>query len=181
MGVVRFGALLSLLLTSPGAQAGTTDALQTCAALRDDVARLECFDRVARQALTPVDAEPATEGPPAPQAAPTEASAETRIETGDDDQAGIERFGKDGSAAATRRAAEDVPDEISATITRIEEAPRGQRTVYLDNGQVWRESSRNRKLALAVGDPVRIKSGLFGAYKLLGPDGKRYTRASRVE
>lgn len=156
------------------------EALEKCAKLHDDDARLACFDRLAgRKAPAAVET----------QTAPPEDkhTNEEENDFGPGDSASREtaedQFGWANNPVAAKRAAKKtaVPDEISAVIVRIEEAPRGERTVYLDNGQVWRESSRNRRLTLMAGDEVRIKSGLFGAYKLVGADGNRYTRASRID
>lgn len=162
--------------------AALPDALEKCAALRDDGARLACFDRIAGRAA-PAAAETETpSAPPGDSRTDDEASDGGRGDSAAREP-GADQFGRANNPVAAKRDEKKaaVPGEISAIIVRIEEAPRGERTVYLDNGQVWQESSRNRRLALVAGDEVRIKSGLFGAYKLIGAGGNRYTRASRID
>ena len=165
------------------ADAGPQTALAACASEGDDSRRLACYDaEVAR--IIDLDSEAVA----AEQDVSAEvASAKSRQDGQKSDSAAdaVEQFGMTAELARKMKepgeGGSEEPDSLAAVITRIDEKPYGERIVYLDNGQVWEETSRNRNLPLAVGDGIAVKSAAFGSYKLVGPGGKRFTRASRIK
>lgn len=151
--------------------------LQACAAEGDDRRRLACYDaevaRLRRGAAETSARQPENTG----EAPPQRSRAQGKSDTVSDE------FGMTPALARSMKGKEEgskEPDSIAAVITRIDEKPYGERILYLDNGQVWEENSRNRNLPLAVGDEIAVKSAAFGAYKLIGPGGKRFTRVRRI-
>lgn len=159
------------------------ESLQRCAQVDDDAQRLACYDREAARSRA---AEPAVEGPPpatqkVPErpanAAPESAAApapEPAAEPGGDTADAVASFG-----LPERDEDKDEPDEISAKVAKIDVRANGERIFTLDNGQVWVEKSPARSPRLKEGDPVRIKAGLFGSYRLFG-SGNRSTGVDRV-
>ena len=165
------------------ADAGSQRTLAECATEGDDDLRLACYDAEVARIL---DVRPAAAAPKEDDSAEVTPAKSTRQDGkqsgGDADAA--DQFGMTGELA--RKMAEqgngsEQIDSVAAVIARIDEKPRGERIVYLENGQVWEEISRNRNLPLAVGDGITLKSAAFGSYKLIGPGGKRFTRASRIK
>lgn len=63
------------------------------------------------------------------------------------------------------------PEQIEATVARIDDRPGGQRVITLDNGQVWLQTEVKSLGALAAGDRVTIRQGSFSSYRLLTPAG----------
>lgn len=171
--------LLTLFLAVAGSLvAGAAEPksnLEACATERDDKRRLACYDaEVARLAGTPAAAAASGSDSSAELAAARE--GQPSGEAADD-------FGMTPALARKMKAngeGPEEPDSIAAVVTRVDEKVYGERIVYLDNGQVWEEISRNRNLPLAVGDDITVKSAAFGSFKLLGPGGKRFTRVRRV-
>lgn len=180
------GLCIAMLLTylpgvaiPPVAAAEANANFATCAAERDDRRRLACYDaEVARfkgeaavetSAGKPEHTDPATrEGSQPPEQEPGSAA---------DD------FGMTPALARSKTDKSGGPEErkaLAAVVVRIDEKPYGERILYLDNGQIWEENSRNRNLPLAVGDEITVKSAAFGSYKLIGPGGKRFTRVRRT-
>jgi len=162
--------------------AALPQALLDCAAERDDALRLACYDAQIdatgkrRQAGVDESAAASNTHSRAGTTAPGTAA-------GPSDPALIDEFGMTGELARKTRPAEEqpaLPESITAIITRMEEKPRGQRVVHLDNNQVWEERTRTRNLSLDVGDRITIEAGALGSFKLIGPGGKRSTGVSRT-
>ncbi len=65
-------------------------------------------------------------------------------------------------------------EQISLTVTRVDRRPHGEHVVYLDNGQVWAEESKNSYFPVNAGDTVTIKKRMFGGYRLVTEAGKAY-------
>ncbi len=134
-------------------------ALRACAAERDDVRRLACFDREA--AALP------QQSTAAPGPAPVTQSAE-------------DRFGLNGQLAAAKAAqqkAPPAPKKLKAKVTGVSSLPRGEFVVTLDSGQVWIEEPPGRYLELAAGDTITLIAGALGSFFLEAPNG----RAARVK
>lgn len=174
------GMWLALLVAAAGPPAASADEpklnLKACAAEPDDKRRLACYDaEVARLS----GSAPVAESDDSAEVS----SAESRKE-GQQSGNAAANFGMTPALARSMKGKDEggseVPDSIAAIVTRIDEQPYGERIVYLDNGQVWEETSRNRTLRLSVGDDITVKSAAFGSYKLIGPGGKRFTRVQRI-
>lgn len=80
----------------------------------------------------------------------------------------VEDFGAEGIFAERHAKLEEKLDEIDGTVTSIRLNSRREATLYLDNGQVWRQVSADDKMLTASDKddpyPVTIKRSAFGAY-----------------
>jgi hypothetical protein len=190
---------LGLLAVASGpALAGPRDdvleAMGKCASLTDDKARLACYDAAAprlRDALNKppeVLSHPPTEeeqkswfgfnlgglfGSSAPPAAQTTPG----------------QFGADKlAAAAPPPAAPDAPaapeeiQSISANVTDYSFNPFGKFIVFLDNGQVWKETDSDTAHFNKNGaNTVTIERGAMGSYNMHINDGNHTYKVTRVK
>lgn len=80
----------------------------------------------------------------------------------------VEEFGAEGIFAERHAKLEEKLDEIEGTVTRIVINSRKEATLYLDNGQVWRQQAADNKILTATDKddsyPVTIKRSTFGSY-----------------
>jgi hypothetical protein len=157
---VRAVLVVAAALWLAAAAADPLQPLLACRALKDDTARLACFDR-----------ESATLAPAVPSAAvPPQLSPE-------------QKFGLGGAAiAATERErgqARSEVEAVAAKLSALRVGADGRYVFTLDNGQVWRQLSPGSDLLLQVGDTVRIVRGALGSYQLLAPT-QRGCKVSRV-
>lgn len=171
--------LLALALTvNAHAAPESLTELAECARNADDAERLACYDRYASKQLRrePLVAERQNAvDRPRPDAGETAPEEPAAVEP----EVSVDQFGMTGKLA--RENAPPAPDSITATIVAIEERPRGERVIRLDNGQVWEENSRAAQLRLEAGDVIVIEAGWFGSFKLGHPDGGPITRVQRVK
>jgi hypothetical protein len=174
---------LTLLLAGTGPPVASAEGpksnLEACAAERDDRQRLACYDaEVARLSgsAPAAGAGQSDDSAEASSAKPRQEGRQSGAAAGD--------FGMTPALARSMKGkveeGSEEPDSLAAVVTRIDEKPYGERILYLDNGQVWEETSRNDNLPLAVGDDITVKAAAFGSYKLIGPGGKRFSRARRI-
>jgi hypothetical protein len=175
--------LLTLCLAAIGppvsAAAEPKANLEACSTERDDQRRLACYDAEVARLAQPESAAAAGEADDSAEA-PTAKARRAGPQSGD----AADDFGMTAALARSKKEkSEERPEEpesLAAVVTRLDEKPYGERIVYLDNNQVWEETSRNSNLPLAVGDGITVKSAAFGSYKLIGPGGKRFTRVRRI-
>lgn len=171
-------ALATWMPVLPVAAAEADATLEACAAEPDDQRRLACYDaeaaRLKREAVETSAPKPGYTAPGMRERSPMPARQPGTA---------VEDFGMTPALARSKKDKGEAPEEpktLAAVVVRIDEKPHGERILYLDNGQVWEENSRNRNLPLAVGDEITVKSAAFGSYKLIGPGGKRFTRVRRT-
>lgn len=157
------GALM--LLITAGARAETTapsdplhPGLRACAALKDDLERLACYDRTVESIATGA----ATHSPAAtPQ----------------------DMFGMDPGLSRETSQQEPVKREalreITARVTGVRQAANGSPLIDLDNGQTWQQTEVKRALAIKVGDGVTISRAALGTFRLATAD-KRSAKVKRV-
>ncbi len=74
----------------------------------------------------------------------------------------------------------DEIEGIQASISKIEKSSRGQRTLYLDNGQVWRQVGSSSQPRLKPGDKITIERGALGSFVLKPADSNRSMRVRRL-
>lgn len=167
-------AFLTGMPVPPVAAADTVAMLETCAAERDDRRRLACYDAEVARIRSEVAVEAAAEEPGHGSPTTREGSRQPGSAVDDFGMTPVLARSKDKEEGSEER------KTLIAVVIRIDEKPYGERILYLDNGQVWEENSRNRNLPLSVGDEITVKSAAFGSYKLIGPGGKRFTRVRRT-
>lgn len=181
--------LIAATLPAWGAQAAsdTIDRLAACATLTDDAQRLACFDREIApyakrdtSARTPAAPAPrAPEATPAPTPAPAPVVAQTPLPAADR----AASFGEE-QLSPSRRATEPETEEptLTARITELRDNGGGTFVISLDNGQAWRHNDARRGSFLRKGEPVTIRRGALGSYRLTRDEGdeKNWIRVTRV-
>lgn len=151
------------------------DGLLRCSQEENDAARLDCYDREIARIRQSAPAQRVDESMWNPAIAKPEATTATESKTvslateSGLQESNIADFGKDEKMLRSEREQESGSiDEMYATVVAIEKSASGKRVFSLDNGQVWLEKFETRALKVEPGDPVRIKSGAFGSYRLFG-------------
>jgi hypothetical protein len=69
---------------------------------------------------------------------------------------------------------------VQAGISKIEKTPRGQRILYLDNGQVWRQVGSSSQPRLKAGDRIGIERGALGSFVLRPANSNRSMKVRRL-
>ena len=146
-----------------------------CLEMRDDQARLACYDRLAATlvelgpgaVLSPLDTDRSGAAPPAVQAGAQAASA---APAGPEDAFGNEMNSRDGDL-----------DSITAYVVGGFTGWEPGTVFRLDNGQAW-ELQGSARFAYGGPDrPVTIRRAAFGSF-MLSPDGlNRSVRVRRIE
>ncbi len=180
MRIAGSSSFIACAALALGAAAGADDSLPAhpCAQLRDDGARLACYDHAFGKPGGEAPSAPPPElpqPPPQPQSLPPPAA--------EPQPPALDRFGfTTRQVERTNPAAEKpvaVPDRIQATVTAITYRSDGKFTATLDNGQVWSQAETNTKVRPAVGETVTVRRATLGSYLLTGRLGLA-TRARRV-
>jgi hypothetical protein len=151
----------------------TAAAIEACARIADQVARLDCFDKLARPApgrsveTPPIPAPPAAVGPSQSSAAAPPTAADTAP----------------ASVPSKReaRAAERAEREVMSSVTALREIQPGRVEVTLANGQVWRQTYSD-SYNLLVGHEVKIYPSGFGqAFRLTATELRGFIQVERVK
>lgn len=136
---LTFVAALSCAGMAPAAaQSAAETGVAECAAIESAVARLDCFDALARKVRAAEPARVVT----VPPAAAEPAARPQRRET---------------------RAADRAEGEQVSQVAALREIQPGRLEVTLTNGQVWRQTNSER-YNLLVGHEVKIYPTSFGEY-----------------
>ena len=149
----------------------TASGIAACAAIESALARLDCFDELARRASAD---DSATPPPPAESASPVDPSV---VAAATAPQA-------DSTKPVSRRearAAEQQQHELTGQVAAVREILPGRIEVTLTNGQVWRQTNSDR-YNLLVGHEVRIYPTGFGQYFRLSSTALRsFIQVERVK
>jgi hypothetical protein len=171
-------AVVSVLIcgvaVAQGAGDTTTAAIEACARVADQVARLDCFDKLARPAPARSAESASSSAPPAAVDAQRSATAPPAADTAPASAA---------SATSKReaRAADRAELEVMSSITGLREILPGRVEVTLANGQVWRQTHSD-PYNLLVGHEVKIYPSGFGKYFRLSSTRVRgFTQVERVK
>ena len=159
--------------------AAHADDVQSCAGIESDVARLECYDKLAglEAAEEPAAAAaPAAPVRPAPSEAPGKPAspAETMPE---------QVFGKsveEAQVAYAEAAGIKEVDEIRGTVAKAAKDGLGHIIVELENGQRWRQA-RKEYFKVRAGDEVVITKATLGSYSMQNVSGGRWTKVRRID
>ena len=120
------------------------EAAHSCARVADPVARLTCYDTAF-----PLSAEV--------------------VEAGKQEaQAGFGLIRPRDSSRESRHALETaVPERLESRVIHVDPGRSGQRTVTLENGQIWTQTEAHSSGNVQVGDVVQVRKGALGAYQLV--------------
>jgi hypothetical protein len=153
-------------------------AIQSCAKVTDDKARLACFDRQVA-VLNAAEAHSADSGGGAVPAAGGSSIAAAGPKLTPEQKIGLPRAKVDKLEAAAGTVPEPPLAAFSAGIRSVN-IDAGQRQVFvLDNDQVWRQSETKPGFSVRPGDTVRISRGALGSF-WLSANPHSATRVSRV-
>jgi hypothetical protein len=145
-------------------------SIAQCAAIESAVARLDCFDALARRQRGGGDA-------PAPEArseAPRRSSESTRSEPQDEEPDAARSSRRDARAADRERR------ELTSQVVAVREVQPGRVEVTLANRQVWRQTGTDR-YNLLVGHEVRLYPSGFGRYfRLSSTKARGFIQVERV-
>ena len=179
--VVRAVTAVALLAASLSVAAA--DGSNPCAGMKDDTARLACYDDLFAKPATATAAAPAAAAvapaaaavaPAAPGvasgqvAAPVVAPAPAAPSV----EKQIEDFGLSPETAQAKKkvdkpAAPAPIESIESTIAGLQRRGTGELVLKLANGQVWLQGQADSRVHLKPGDRVTIKKALFGSYMLV--------------
>lgn len=184
------------ILLSLSAEASPRDdvlkALENCATITDDKARLACYDALVRPAQA------ALSRPPEPQEAAAPPTKEEQRSWFGFDISGLfgaspsrqttpQQFGSENLSATKEKVgkAEQEVDSITAGVTEYAYTPFGKFIVFLDNNQVWRQLQGDADRAIFRKVPrdnkVTISRGFIGSYNLTINDSSKVFKVERIK
>lgn len=182
-------ATAALTLTIPVFATGSAEnGLKACAVIGDAGARLSCYDKLAAP-LPPRKSPAAAAKPAAPaKSAPVTPvrTATTTTPTAPQAQKTPAQFGSEQlPAAETQSGKTSGPiDHISSEVTDVAYSLRKRFTVFLANGQIWKQSPSDAVQAYFPrhGEiTVTITRGLVGGYNLTINDSDKVYKVDRVK
>jgi hypothetical protein len=166
-------------------------SLAECAAIESAVARLDCFDALARRergAAAPAQQRPqvrqAQQRQPAqPQQRQPAQQAQNDPREASESAAVAPRVTAPDEVRASRRdarASEREELEVTSRVAGLREIQPGRVEVTLANGQVWRQTASDR-YNLLVGHEVRVYPSGFGqSFRLTSKETRGYIQVERV-
>ncbi len=148
-------ALAFMLLSGAAfAQQSPVDKVKACAGVKDDAARLKCYDAAVPGLQSDIQV-PVLKAPD-PVAAPKPPSTNTII-------------------------APETPDSITLTATSIQPGADGKLRFILSNGEIWRQTDSIQLRNLGKGPwTAEVRKAALGSF-MLKIDNKPPVRARRVE
>lgn len=154
---------ITLLSTQAMADALTIERerIAACANIESLVARVGCYDDLARGLLRTQDKHP------------------TQVDQHEDEAL----FGRDESASRARlqeKLGIKEVDAIEARVAQVDRTPYGKLMLSLDNGQVWRQLDSAR-LPVDKGEMVSIQRAGLGSFLLEKSSGSRTIRVRRID
>ncbi len=137
------------------------ERIAACANIESLVARVGCYDDLARGLLRGRDNN----------------TAQTPEH---EDEALFGRDETESRAQLQEKLGIKAIDAIEATVARIERTPYGKLMLSLDNGQVWRQIDSAR-LPLDKGEMISIQRAGLGSFLLEKSSGSRTIRVKRID
>jgi hypothetical protein len=156
---ITYYAIVTSLFISQTVQAKETeliDKVQACSQMRQDTARLACFDQLTYISNST-------------KLAPTTALTASQVD--------------DFSKGHVKKTAEEVAKEINSitlTISTLSKTVRGQWKLIFENGQKWQQKDTG-KLRLKQGDLVVITKGALGAVYLQKENTNKRIKVKRLK
>jgi hypothetical protein len=139
--------------------------IAACAAIESAVARLDCFDELAKSTTA---TRPQTDTA-APQRVPNEAVHDSATANGED------------LSRREKRRADRVAREIIGQVAALREIQPGRLEITLTNGQIWRQRTSD-PYNLQPGHEVRIYPSGYGQYfRLSATELRSFIQVERVQ
>lgn len=207
MSRVSFLLAISLLTIAHSAAADLPGELIKCRGIDSLASRLQCYDRVvdgglelgSSSAATVTETAPAVASSPTPLPATTTtpttsrtaapAAASQKPKTPMPKSETIDRvepeelFGKSADEvkqAVSKKLEIGTVSEISSNVVRVQINPSEEYVVYLENGQVWKQTDKAGKWRIKVGETAIISKAALGSYLMKSDARKRSVRAERL-
>lgn len=159
----RLMFVFSLLLTASAfsAEAGElVKELKQCKEVTNSEKRLACFDAI-NVPLASTKESVVTQPEVAQEPEPTKTIILTKQEFG------LKNIVKE-------------PEYISLTVEKVKKNAYGELTVYLKEGQIWKQKDGGA-LRLKTNDKVIIKTGAFNSFNMMKASGSRTMRVKRIK
>ncbi|MGB2739959.1 MAG: hypothetical protein WBC60_05310 [Cognaticolwellia sp.] len=151
-------SLVSLSLLSLTTQAETLNkTLAQCAVIEDSLARLVCFDDLAKQPVVSVSTKTA------PTAAVPVTKAEVVATPVTPAAEKAANFGAEHLKKSVVAVEENL--QIVFTVAKLKQDPYGKWRFTFKNGQQWKQTDSNR-FRIKVGDSVLLSKGVMGSVYL---------------
>lgn len=129
-----------LLSGAAAAQGAPVDKMKACVSVKEDAARLRCFDAAVAGVQAPAAAEP----------------VERKIVKA-----------PDAAASSKSLVPTETPDRISIGVTAIEQGPDGKARFTLSNGETWRQTDATALKNLGKGPwEGELRKAALGSYML---------------
>ena len=161
------------MLMMPVSAADFVSSFKQCAAEKDSLNRLLCYDKLAKvvnyqQADVELTSAPVT----TPKGPSTVSNARTLEPTSTEDKFGAKHLSKEKHETVV---------QVSYVIEAIDKTVRGLYRFTFENGQKWEQQDTDVKARFKVGETVIIKSGVLGAFYLKRPSSNRTIRVKRIK
>lgn len=157
--ILKLTLVIVLVATFPAQSRDLTKALATCEKISSKTDKQLCFDAVELVNQTN-KASPNTEQ----QARLTKQEIVKELKQ--------QEFGLNSLSG--------VPSKTSGTIKKVKKNPYGKFTIYLEQGQVWKQKDSS-KLKLKKGDQIIIEKAALGSFVLSTEKSSRKMRVKRVK
>lgn len=144
------------------------EAAASCAAISEASERLICFDTVFASPQTVTSA------------SSSDLSSDDNTALRSDPREPVPSVAEIRPRRAARDAQPEPEDFVEASIVEVARNRNDINFLFLDNGQVWRETEKTR-VRFEAGQSVRIESGIFGSRNLTVNGGKRIVKVRRVQ
>jgi len=173
---------MGLATVSSHAQVANAEQLLACQEITVSEERLRCFDAVLADPQDSRDQAPTELSDSRVTTAVSEEPAEQVAEPTNTDEELIAQFGASDLPAEKD---EEALKELRAVVTHYEETRSGRQMFTLENGQVWRQISGDRRslyIPRRRDEPLEviIKPGALGSHSLRLTTAKRTIKVERI-
>ncbi|MFT6899304.1 MAG: hypothetical protein ACJA13_003737 [Paraglaciecola sp.] len=170
---------LALMITGTSQAQTLTEALQGCSDEVDNLARLTCFDKLAKQPhkqnqsraeskITAKELPPTAPVIPAIKVEKPQAKATSNPKK-------VEEFG-----LANKPAPNSKLSKVVAIITNVSQDPYGKLIISLDNQHVWKQSDGD-SFRLKAGEQVYVEEGALNSFFLSKESVNKRIRVKRLK
>jgi len=169
---------LAAVLFSGGVQADTLTELQQCAATKDSLVRLVCYDNVMKSLNTGVSSHTATSNKVRPTQPAVTGQATPYRPTTTQTVVIQQPKSKEDSFGQEDKQKKDELDKVNFVIKSVKKDVRNKWLITFENGQVWQQTESGY-LKLSAGDKVELSKGMLSAIYLKKPDSNKRIKVKR--
>lgn len=176
---------LTLMITGTSQAQTLAEALQGCRDEVDNLARLTCFDKLAKQPIEQNEIHSAAKAtaqelpPPAPEIPEIPEIAEVKVRNhqakANNSNKKIDQYGLDNRPAENSKL-----NKVIAIITDISPDRYGKLIISLDNHHVWKQTDGD-SFRLNAGEQVYVEDGALGSFFLSKDSVNKRIRVKRIK